>query len=273
MPGDGLVQAVTRKSSARTGSARRMVVNDTLRRMTKSDSALLDAVDIARQAAEQDAGADLVGEYIGAVLEDERVALHTFECRNPAYQGWQWAVVLTRAPRAKQVTVNEVVLLPGPGALTPPPWVPWSERVQPGDLGVGDVLPTEADDVRLVPGYTAWEEGFADEALVPTGWEIGLGRVRVLSVVGRDAAAERWSTSDFGPDAPMAQSATEACATCGFLLTIGGPFGQAFGVCGNAMSPADGHVVALNFGCGAHSEVEVIEPRVDAVSDDALGHS
>jgi hypothetical protein len=32
--------------------------------------------------------------------------------------------------------------------------------------------------------------------------------------------------------------------------------GQAFGVCANAFAPADGRVVALNYGCGAHSEVE-----------------
>jgi hypothetical protein len=46
------------------------------------------------------------------------------------------------------------------------------------------------------------------------------------------------------------------CGTCGFLIVLGGALGQAFGVCANAFAPADGRVVALNYGCGAHSEVE-----------------
>jgi hypothetical protein len=39
-------------------------------------------------------------------------------------------------------------------------------------------------------------------------------------------------------------------------MILGGTLGQAFGVCANAFAPADGRVVALNYGCGAHSEVE-----------------
>jgi hypothetical protein len=49
------------------------------------------------------------------------------------------------------------------------------------------------------------------------------------------------------------------------MLPVGGPVGQLFGLCANAMSPADGRVVSLAFGCGAHSEVE-IEP--DAIIDE-----
>jgi hypothetical protein len=47
--------------------------------------------------------------------------------------------------------------------------------------------------------------------------------------------------------------------------------GSAFGACTNALSPADGKVVALNFGCGAHSETDVVEaqvPSLDLVYDD-----
>ena len=39
----------------------------------------------------------------------------------------------------------------------------------------------------------------------------------------------------------------------------------AFGVCGNAYAPADGAVVAVGFGCGAHSDV-----RVEATSPVAV---
>ena len=66
--------------------------------------------------------------------------------------------------------------------------------------------------------------------LHPSEWEIGLGRARVLSPIGRDDAADRWVSGDFGPTTPMARQAALDCATCGFLMTIGGPLGQAFGV-------------------------------------------
>jgi hypothetical protein len=31
------------------------------------------------------------------------------------------------------------------------------ERIQPGDLGVGDVVPTAPDDERLVPGFALFQ--------------------------------------------------------------------------------------------------------------------
>jgi hypothetical protein len=64
------------------------------------------------------------------------------------------------------------------------------------------------------------------------------------------------------------------------MLPMGGPLGQQFAVCANRMSPADGRVVALTFGCGAHSEIEPeAEPRPSAAHDETgwdpleLGHS
>ena len=252
----------------------------------KRDAFLVEAVDVARHAAEEEAGVDVVGEHLGVLMEDERLTTHSFRCLNPAYVGWQWAVTLARAPRARVATVCEVVLLPGEDALVAPEWLPWSERVQPGDLGPGDVLPTPADDPRLVAGLTGEDEleGVASAApMQPGQWELGLGRVRVLSPTGRDQAADRWEEGDFGPASAMARHAALECATCGFLLTIGGPMGQAFGVCANRMAPADGHVVALAYGCGAHSEIEregeSRAPRDAAARDEAawdpleLGHS
>jgi hypothetical protein len=41
-------------------------------------------------------------------------------------------------------------------------------------------------------------------------------------------------------------------------MRIGGSLGQAFGLCANAFG-ADGRVVSLNYGCGAHSSVRPIE--------------
>jgi hypothetical protein len=235
----------------------------------EGDAVLLEAIEIARGAALEET--EFVGAHVNSAMEDERVAVHEFECTNPAYRGWRWVVVLTRAARSKTPTVNEVVLLPGPDAVTAPAWVPWSARVQPGDLGVGDVLPTAPDDVRLVPGYTGWDEGFDDDPMMPTAWEIGLGRERVLSITGRDRAADRWVDGDFGPDSAMAKSVADVCGTCGFMVPIGGTFGQAFGVCGNAMSPADGRVISLLYGCGAHSQIQIDDGALEV--DEALGHS
>lgn len=249
---------------------------------SKLDAALASAIELAREAAVTEAGSDLVGEHIEVFMEGERVATHLFSCTSQAYVGWRWAVTLTRAPRAKQVTVNDVVLLPGPDSILAPAWVPWSERLQPGDLGVGDVLPTSPDDPRLVPGYTDWEMlSDSDELPMPSGWQIGLGRERVLSIVGRDDAAERWFAGAYGPETPMAQAVNVTCQSCGFLMPVGGVFSQVFGLCANAMSPADGHVVALTFGCGAHSQIAAEDAtlRPELASDEVnwdvleLGHS
>ncbi|HAN71497.1 MAG TPA: DUF3027 domain-containing protein [Actinobacteria bacterium] len=242
----------------------------------KRDAALVAAVDVARAAALEEAGEPAVGEHLDVVMEAERLATHLFACTNPAYVGWQWAVTVARVPRLKGVTVSEVVLLPGPDALVAPAWVPWSERVRPGDLSPGDVLPTSADDLRLVPGLTGSDdlESLASSApLSPGQWEVGLGRLRVLSPIGRDDAADRWVEGDYGPDSAMAKHASLDCSSCGFMLPMSGPMGQLFAVCANEMSPADGHVVALTYGCGAHSEVMPAlaeEPAPGGVAPDDL---
>jgi hypothetical protein len=227
------------------------------------------ALDEARAAAEMDAPAGAVGAHLGILSEGERIATHLFECLQEGYRGWRWAVTVARVPRGRTVTIDEVVLLPGPDSLLAPPWVPWSDRVLPGDLGVGDVLPTPADDPRLVPGFTdadALEGVDSPSPLMPGMWEIGLGRVRVLSDIGRLDAADRWHEVR-GPESPLAKSAPAPCLSCGFLLPLGGPMGQAFGVCANEMSPVDGCVVALDHGCGAHSEIATVlglEPEISA---------
>ena len=236
-----------------------------------NDVVLLAAVDLAREAAELESGSLGVGDHVGAHMDGERIVTQRFTCTNPGYVGWEWSVVLARPDDSAEPTVCEVVLMPGPQALVAPEWVPWSARIQPGDLGVGDVLPTPADDPRLVPGFTDLDalEGVASPApLQPGAWELGLGRTRVLSSLGRDEAAERWLASDTGPESAMARAAELQCISCGFLVTIGGPLGQTFGICANLMSPADGAVVALDFGCGAHSEVETSDHQVTAQDEE-----
>ncbi len=253
------------------------------------DRLCAEAVDLARSAAEEAAAPGVVGEHAGLVSEGDRVVTHFFECKELGYRGWRWAVTVARASRAKVVTLDEVVLLPGPDALLAPEWVPWSERLRPGDMGPGDLLPTDAEDLRLEPGFSGADEPTpnspvseemaelveAEDAEVTGGTvanlpvtpsrgtiasvaeELGLRRARVLSRYGLHIAADRWEEG-YGAKTPMAQAAPASCVTCGFLVPIGGSLGQAFGVCANEFSPADGHVVSLTYGCGGHSEAAVM---------------
>ena len=220
------------------------------------------AVDLARAAAQAVADHQLVGEHAGVEADAERIVTHFFACTDRAYTAWRWAVTVVRAPRSKTVTVDEVVLLPGPGALLAPAWVPWSERLLAGDLGVGDVLPTAADDERLVPGYVgigAHDETDDVDTIDALVNELWLGRPRVLSEVGRLEAAERWYEGDRGPEAPIARAADLHCASCGFLALMRGALSRVFGVCANEYAPDDGHVVSFDHGCGAHSEALVAQ--------------
>jgi hypothetical protein len=213
------------------------------------DAVAAAAVDVARAAAVEEAG-DTVGEHLGAVSDGDRIVTHLFECHEKGYRGWRWGVQVVRAARAKDVTVNGVYRLPGPESILAPFWVPWAERVRPGDLGVGDLLPAAPDDDRLA---LAIEDVESDYPLI----EWGLGRPRVLSFVGRVEAAERWYDGDAGPEAPQARHAPAPCVSCGFWVPLSGALGLGFGACGNEFSPDDGRVVAVDHGCGAHSEGSV----------------
>jgi len=221
-------------------------VNDTVAPEVTPDAVAAAAVDVARAAALEEAG-ETLGEHLGVVSDGDRLVTHLFECREQAYRGWRWGVQLVRAARAKDVTVNGVYRLPGPESLLAPAWVPWADRVRPGDLGVGDLLPAPPDDDRLA---LAIEDVDSETPLI----EWGLGRPRVLSFVGRVEAAERWYDGDAGPDAPHARHAPAPCLSCGFYVPLAGALGMGFGACANEFSPDDGRVVAVDHGCGAHSE-------------------
>ncbi len=226
----------------------------------KADSAAVAAADDARAALVADVGPDDVGDHLGHVVEGERLVTHLFACTRRGYSGWRWAVTVARASRQRQVTVDEVVLVPGDEAIVAPAWVPYKERVKPGDLSPGDLLPVADEDPRLVPTWSFGDDPLDadDKAQVrEVARELGLGRVRTLSVEGRDVAAERWYDGDGGPESPVAKSAPDVCATCGFLVRLTGPLSSLFGVCANGNANDDGKVVSLDHGCGAHSEVQL----------------
>jgi hypothetical protein len=227
------------------------------------------------------------------------------------------------------VTVSEGLLLPGAEAILAPDWVPWRERLRPGDLRPGDLLPAAPDDARLVPmatldgddGLTDWGESswvvpglelaglaaadadldedatdsadLADDGDVPDAAAVATRaaaqagvsaapdtvplRARVLSAIGRDDTALRWYTSEHGPKGPLAHAAPGLCASCGFYVRMAGPLGQVFGVCANAYAPDDGRVVAIDHGCGAHSEAvfapsaeQPLRPVIDELGYDLV---
>ena len=234
------------------------------------DGVLAGAVELARVAAVETAGDPaLVGDHLAAAPEPVgtadvapevygQVLTHTFASRLPGYVGWHWAVTLARFPGEDEVTVDEVVLLPGEQALLAPAWVPWHERLRPGDLSVGDVLPSTEDDPRLVPAYTSDDDSADDPEGSVVAFELGLGRERVLSQGGRGEAVARWVAGEFGPSSPMARSAPGPCGTCGFFLPLAGSLRTLLGACANAYAPADGRVVPVDFGCGAHSQATLV---------------
>jgi hypothetical protein len=233
------------------------------RSRVKPDAICLAAVDLARDAALETAGGMGVGEHLGAVAEADRVVTHLFECPHPGYRGWLWSVTIVRASRAKVPTVNEVVLLPGDGALRAAAWIPWEDRIQAGDVTPGVLMPTHDDDPRLEPGFTGGEESAdADPAelsdLRVVVAELGLGRERVLSLEGRDEATERWLAGNGGPDNQMTKLAPGVCETCGFFVRLQGDLGTIFGACANQYSASDGSVVSIDHGCGAHSSVSPV---------------
>ncbi len=268
-------------------------MSPTTTRHAEPDQACAEAVDLARQAAEEDAGPSQVGEHVGIEVQGDRVLTHLFNCLNPAYVGWRWAVTVARASRSKIVTVSESLLLPGPDSLLAPDWVPWTDRVRPGDLKAGDLMPAASDDERLVPvvalssesGLVDWEEDdswnpgaelaeaelaveaelnaegdeSADRPARALHWPDGTARPRrVLSAIGRDEAAIRWYSGDHGPRSPLASAAPACCITCGFMIRLNGPLGRVFGVCANEFAPDDGRVVSVDHGCGAHSDGDVV---------------
>jgi Protein of unknown function (DUF3027) len=315
-----------------------LIVSPLRGRTKEPDETCVQAVDLARAAAEDMAGPAGVGEHVAVTADGDRVVTHLFRSLDPAYRGWCWAITVARASRSKHVTVSEGLLLPGPDAILAPDWVPWRERLRPGDLGVGDLLPAAPDDARLVPmatldgddGVTDWGESTwavpgaelaglalagdeaagaadaggavaADEAdgddegaageLAGAGAATRIAaearasavpdtvplRARVLSAMGRDDTALRWYTSEHGPKTPLAHAAPGLCAGCGFFVRLAGPLGQVFGVCANAYAPDDGRVVAVDHGCGAHSEAvfassaeQPLRPVIDELGYDLV---
>ena len=143
------------------------------------------ALELARAAALEDSPApEQVGELVSISydeIEDSteaRIATYLFEASLKGYVGWRWAVTVAKVDEASSPTICDVVLLPGSDSLLAPEWVAYKDRLLPGDVGPGDIVPTSADDARLVPGFAALPD---DEDLdLAQLFEFGLGRALSL---------------------------------------------------------------------------------------------
>ena len=169
----------------------------------------------------------------------------------PGYPGWEWNVVLACARGSHWITVSELALVPGGTALKAPEWVPYQQRIQPGDLGPGDIMPAPIDDSRLTTD--------PDEAAIIQQHKASTSsnRPRMLSKTGLSQALQRWKAGEHGPQSPYARQAAFTCVTCAFYLPLATTIDV--GVCANEYS-ADGTIVAATYGCGAHSETPQPEP-------------
>lgn len=121
------------------------------------DQTLAKAVEPARKALLEITNESSIGEHLEAVNDGERLVTHRFAALRPGYEGWCWFATLTRIPRAqaKDLTVCEVGIVPGEGALLAPPWVPWAERVSPEERDAERSAAAEAsaaaNDAEAIP--------------------------------------------------------------------------------------------------------------------------
>ena len=153
-----------------------------------------------------------------------------------------------RGPRGarKLVTVDEIVLLPGPRRVLAPEWVPWSERLRPGDLGVGRPAAHRGRRRPARAGLHRRGRGRRPEARPSR-------RLRARALAGPGCSRLRvatrrpngGTTAPAGPDTPIAEARARALLRpAASSLPLAGSLGAVFGVCANEFSPGDGAVVA-----------------------------
>lgn len=111
------------------------------------DPVLAASIETARSALAEITPDETIGELVTTVAQGEHVVSLQFANLMSGYPGWLWTATLSRIDETEAVTVLEVELLPGEGAVLAPDWVPWTVRMadyQSAQDAVGDDL--EGDD-------------------------------------------------------------------------------------------------------------------------------
>ena len=160
-----------------------------------------------------------VGEHLAARAEGDRVVTHLFDCARPGYVGWRWSVTVARASRQKAVTVDEIVLIPGDEAIVAPTWVPYRERIQPGDLSPGRPAAgrptTTRASCRRTPSATTRSTPTSGPRSGPsprTSASGGSGPCRPRVATRPPSGG---TTATAGPGSPLAQAAPERARPAG----------------------------------------------------------
>ncbi|KSU66777.1 DUF3027 domain-containing protein [Arthrobacter sp. NIO-1057] len=132
-------------------------------RKPKLDTILADAVDVARDALAEIAGAQEIGEHSGVFAEGERLVTHRFVSQKKGYQGWTWFATLARVPRAKvkDLTVCEVGIVAGEDSLLAPAWVPWADR-----LAKEEIEAAQAEENAESDGESENDDAQAEDSAV-----------------------------------------------------------------------------------------------------------
>ncbi|NLT80076.1 MAG: DUF3027 domain-containing protein [Bifidobacterium crudilactis] len=136
---------------------------------------------------------DEVGEFVVAHDDGDNITDFRFASRVRGYENWQWSVTLFHDEELDSWTVDESSLIPAEGALLPPQWIPWKDRLLPEDLSVTDSLGTEADDPRI-------EQGMPENVLESAERQIreGAGLESADSQSPTDGVADAGSAADAG---------------------------------------------------------------------------
>ncbi|KAF5288541.1 hypothetical protein FQR65_LT20944 [Abscondita terminalis] len=197
------------------------------------DPELLNSRELARSALAEITDPETIGAEDGHEVHDSCTVTLFFECRLPGYPGWRWAAALAKVSDDAPVTVLEVELLPGAGAVLAPEWVPWSKRSDrqrvEGDCD-GALSPAEADaigvEMLIAQGLStiqvttsAYSELFGLERAdwsvdLPAGQikfttpeSVAVGQVQVIGTMNPDAGTWMW-----GWDHPSVPAAAAVAA-------------------------------------------------------------
>ena len=218
---------------------------------------------------------DAIGDHLEVVADADLIATHLFACTKPGYVGWRWAVNVTRVADSDVVTVNETVLL-GTGPSLSPSGSHGTSELPPVTLESEMCCRPHLTTFGYFPDIPASIRRHRDDDLRPVLWELGLGRVRVLSVEGRGKPPNVGRMATTVPNSPIAKAATDQCSTCGFLVVMNSPLGRAFRTVREQFSPSMARFVTRS-GAAPHGEAEpepppvsVVELVIDDLSPDTL---
>ncbi|MGO3358296.1 MAG: DUF3027 domain-containing protein [Bifidobacterium crudilactis] len=155
---------------------------------------------------------DEVGEFVVAHDDGDNITDFRFASRVRGYENWQWSVTLFHDEELDSWTVDESSLIPAEGALLPPQWIPWKDRLRPEDLSVTDSLGTEADDPRI-------EQGMPENVLESAERQIreGAGLESADSQSPTDGVADAGSAADAG-EAVRAEDASASATVPSSIL-------------------------------------------------------